>query len=111
VIAAALVEGTNQVQFDTVKVSVNYLVQMLRFTGKHGWFSDILSSTSDHAFDPNTPTPGLFVGEARRLIAEAAKLEHYARLARTAHRYDEARKAESEAAEHRTSARQMLTGE
>ncbi|RTL43200.1 MAG: hypothetical protein EKK48_09920 [Candidatus Melainabacteria bacterium] len=109
VIAAALMGGTTRVQFDSVTLSVNYLTQMLGFVGKHGWFSDLLSSTEDHAFDPNHPTPGGFVGEAQRLQKEAASLEQYARQARIAHRDDEAKQAESQAAELRATARRLLT--
>lgn len=110
-IGQALIQGANRVQFGSVAVSVNYLTQMLAFVGKHGWFSDLLSSTADHNFDPNHPTPGGFVGEARRLQAEAADLERYARLARTAHREDEAKPAEENAAQLRATARRMLTEE
>lgn len=109
IVATALIEGTTKIQFDSVTLSVNYLTQMLGFTGKHGWFTDVLSTTEDHAFDPNHPTPGYFVGEARRLQGEAATLEQYARLARSAFRTDEAVEAESQATAHRTTARRMLT--
>jgi len=109
IVATALMEGTTKIQFDNVTVSVNYLTQMLGFVGKNGWFTDVLSTTEDHAFDPNHPTPGYFVGEARRLQGEAATLEQYARLARSAYRTDEAVEAESQAAQHRATARRMLT--
>ncbi len=109
IVATALIEGTTKIQFDGVLLSVNYLTQMLGFAGKHGWFIDVLSTTEDHAFDPNHPTPGYFVGEARRLQGEAAKLEQYARLARSAFRTDEAVEAESQARELRATAGRMLT--
>jgi|LakMenEpi03Aug12_release.lakeMendotaPanAssembly.Ray.scaffolds.fasta_scaffold853487_1 hypothetical protein len=109
IIAASLMGGVNKVQFNTVTLSVNYLTQMLGFVGKHGWFIDVLSSTSDHAFDPNNPTPGFFVGEARSLVSKASELEAYALLARAAYHFDDADQAQSQAAEHRTTARRLLT--
>jgi hypothetical protein len=109
VVATALMEGATKIQFQTVALSVNYLVQMLGFTGKHGWFTDVLSSTQDHAFDPNHPTPGFFIGEARKLQDEAAELEKYARLARSAYRFDEASESEARATELRATVRRLLT--
>ncbi len=109
IIATALIDGATKVHFDSVTVSVNYLVQMLGFVGKNGWFYDVLSSTEDHAFDPNHPTPGYFVGEAQQLQEQAAELEKYARLARSAHRTDEAKDADSRATQLRATARRMLT--
>jgi hypothetical protein len=108
VIATALMQGATKIQFETVAVSVNYLVQMLGFTGKHGWFTDVLSSTEDHAFDPNHPTPGFFIGEARKLQDEAAELEKWARLQRASYRFDSADETEASARELRVSARRLL---
>lgn len=97
VVATALMNGTNLVQFDTVSVTVNYLVEMLRIVGKEGKFYDCLSTTHDHAFNNNTPTPGPAWMEARLLLAEARELENYARLACVANYHDEAEAAESNA--------------
>lgn len=109
IIASALINGTTRVQFDRVVLSVNYLTQMLGFVGKHGWFSDLLSHTSDHRFDGNQPTPGLSFGEAHQLLKEASSLDQYARQARVANQVDEAKTAEQQAAEHRSTAKRLLT--
>lgn len=111
IVAKALIGGAAKIQFDTVTVSVNYIVQMLGFTGKNGWFTDLLSSTTDHAFDANHPTPGYFVGQARELQSQASELEQYARLARSAYRSEEAGEAETQATQLRSQARRLLTQE
>lgn len=109
IVAEALMQGLTKIQFDSVTLTVNYIVQMLRFAGKHGWFTDLLSSTADHKFDSNQPTPGYCVGQAKQLLAEAAELEQYALLARGAYRFDEADEAEKNASELRRNAREKLT--
>lgn len=51
-------------------VTVNYLVNMLRYVGKTGEYYDGLEG-EDHDFDHNTPTPGSYWGELRDLRARA----------------------------------------
>lgn len=107
IIARACINNCTSVRFERCQVTVNYLVQMLRFVGKYGWFFDCLDTTSDHAFDPNVPTPGGKVGEARRLEAEAAEMSDEARLYRAAYRLDEAGSIEAEARGKRNTARRL----
>jgi hypothetical protein len=106
-VAKALSNGVTTIRFDNVTVTVNYLVEMLRFTGKNGWFYDCLSTTEDHAFDNNAPTPGAAWNEARELAAEARQQEDYARKARFVHLDDEANTAESFARDCRRRARRL----
>ncbi len=73
-IAAALVNGEQFVDFNYCCVTVNYLIEMLRFTGKNGWFYDVLDHTQDHRFNPNSPTPGGYWGEAQSLSEQARAL-------------------------------------
>lgn len=73
-IADALVNGVEDVDFHYCSVTVNYLVEMLRFTGANGWFWDCLDHTGDHRFDRNTPTPGTRFGEVEEMRAEARDL-------------------------------------
>jgi type IV pilus biogenesis protein CpaD/CtpE len=64
-ISAALMRGEEFVEVRTTAsdnhtictVTVNYLVQMLRITGKVGSFIDQLDHTREHNFNPNVPTP------------------------------------------------------
>lgn len=107
VIARALLNNCSVVQFERCQVTVNYLVQMVRFVGKYGWFYDCLDNTADHDFDANVPTPGGYVGEARELEAEAAELKHEAMLYRAAWRYDEAATIEARANGKRNVARRL----
>jgi hypothetical protein len=82
------------VQFSGCCVSVNYLVQMLRYTRKNGKFWDLLQNTADHDFDSNRPTPGGYVGEIGTLRAQIKELQTYANGARMAHMSDEVAKTE-----------------
>lgn len=66
-----------------VDVSVSYINQMLAFVAEHGWFWDELPDNnhrraSDHAFDPDQITPGLFWAQAQRLLSAAQELESFA---------------------------------
>lgn len=58
----------------TTAVSVEYVQEMLRFVGQHGWFWDSLSADADHVFDNQRPTPGCNWGQAKALFDEAARL-------------------------------------
>lgn len=93
IIGEALVFG-EYVQFDTCCVTVNYLVEMLRFNAKNGGFCDFLDNTPDHRFDNNRPTPGGYVGEIRKLRAQIKELDNYARGARMAYLSDEVEQTE-----------------
>lgn len=81
-VANALVQGASYIDFDAkprlsferydrddkCALSVNYVQQMLRFVGEHGWFWDCLDTTIDHAFDNTSPTPGTRWEEAQTLF-------------------------------------------
>src|SRR5262249_46140062 len=41
-----------------VHVMTNYIINMLRFVGDYGVFSDWWDDSRDHKFDWNNPTPG-----------------------------------------------------
>jgi hypothetical protein len=81
VIANSLVFGTDHslrgeyVELGGVTVTVNYLTEMLRWTGKYGWFYDITDNTSDHDFDTNQITPGSKWGEYQEFLELARKAE------------------------------------
>lgn len=84
-VANALVQGADYIDFDAKPrlsferrdrddkraLSVNYVQQMLRFVGEHGWFWDCLDTTGDHAFDNTSPTPGTRWAEAQELFVQA----------------------------------------
>ena len=42
--------------------TVNFLVEMLRYTGRNGRFFNVLDDTMDRNFDPNVPTPTEYPG-------------------------------------------------
>lgn len=68
-------------------VTANYLTEMLRYVGRHGWFWDCLENTSDHRFDYNKPTPGGHWGESQEMLVLARELFSRARrLRRTGNR-------------------------
>ena len=100
--------GIARISFERITVSVHYLQSMLRFKGKRGWFVDYLDNSSDHDFDPSTPTPGLRWSEGHELRRIASELEGYARLARVANQHEEAAKTEEEASSLRALALEML---
>jgi hypothetical protein len=56
-------------------LSVNYLTEMLRYTGRNGRFFDVLDDTLDHRYSDNHPTPGVYWGRAQELRAQADKLD------------------------------------
>lgn len=66
-IVNSLLQGSEMTDLD---VTVGYLVEMLRYTGKAGEFYDGLEG-GDHEFDSNTPTPGAYWAEVRDLRARA----------------------------------------
>lgn len=87
-LAHGLMSGTDSVQLYfvhhdistrrswSVVVKTSYVVQMLEFVGRHGWFWDEVEEhasrrESDHAFDPERITPGLYWGEVKSLLAAA----------------------------------------
>jgi hypothetical protein len=95
VISESLMSGNEYVELGGVTVTVNYLTEMLRWTGKFGWFYDITDNTSDHRFDTNQITPGHNWGE----------YQEYLELARTAERKaNDKRRSTRTAAELRQSA-------
>jgi len=104
-IAFAMANDITSISFRNCTVTVNYLVKMLQFKGRHGWFIDVLDDTADHKFDANSPTPGFHVGEAKQLVTRAAEIEAEARLYRAAWRLDEAQAKEAEAGALRQTAR------
>ncbi len=106
-IAFALANDISVVSFRDCSVTINYLVKMLQFKGKHGWFFDVLDHTMDHDFDGNVPTPGFHVGAAKSFVTQAKELETMARLLRAAWRLDEAKSHEDEATELRAMARAL----
>lgn len=57
IIALSLMQGREWVTIGGITVTVNYLVQMLRQTGKAGRFVDFLFDTPEGRFNPNQPTP------------------------------------------------------
>ncbi len=109
-IAFALGNGIDWIQFDRVNISVVYLIEALSFKGAYGWFIDYMVNNDDHAFNPVFPTPGGSFGKGQELNKQAESLEDYARLARVAHRTDEADQTEAQAEDLRQQAREMLYG-
>lgn len=83
-IALALSEGKEWVSFEgSFKVTVNYLLEALRFRAKYGWFYDSTDlGTGDHKFDPNRVTPGSHWARVQELRAEIRMKDEAARLAR-----------------------------
>jgi hypothetical protein len=72
-IVNALLQGTEVADHGwrpRESVTVGYLVDMLRYTGKAGEFYDDLEG-GDHDFDRNTPTPGVYWDEVRDMRARA----------------------------------------
>jgi hypothetical protein len=67
--------GGEYVEVGGVTVTVNYLTEMLRWTGKYGWFYDITDNTSDHDFDTNQITPGHNWGEYNEYLDAAHTFE------------------------------------
>lgn len=60
--------GREVVDFLFVRVTVQYLHQMLDFVDEHGWFWDNFDiATGDHDFDWNRITPGRAWGDAQEL--------------------------------------------
>ena len=82
-VVTALLDGTEDTSISVDKwgraITVNYLLQMLRHTGKTGRFFDCLDRTEDHDFNPNSPTPGGEWGYAARLRAQARTMDVMAR--------------------------------
>lgn len=80
-IVRTLLQGSEIPEFGWGKgtVTVNYLVNALRYVGRSGQFYDVLDNTSDHDFDPNTPTPGGDWGEVHALRVQAREAEYEAR--------------------------------
>jgi hypothetical protein len=78
-IVNALLEGREESEFPyRNSVTVQYLVEMLRYTGRTGEFYDDLEG-GDHDFDGNTPTPGAYWAEVRDLRARARAAAFQAR--------------------------------
>jgi len=75
VISESLMSGVEYVELGGCTVTVNYLTEMLRWTGKYGWFFDVTDNTSDHDFDTNQITPGTKWGEYQEFLALARKAE------------------------------------
>jgi hypothetical protein len=72
-IVNALLQGTELADIGwrpRETVTVGYLVDMLRHTGKTGEFYDDLEG-GDHDFDRNTPTPGAYWAEVKDMRARA----------------------------------------
>ncbi len=85
-IAAALTQGEETVQFADLKLSVNYLVEMLRFKGRYGWFYDATDiGVGDHDFDPNRITPSAHWKEIQNLKRKKRELTEQIRMARGLH--------------------------
>lgn len=78
-IANSLHQGEELVEVGGgVKVTVNYLLEMLRFRSKYGWFydaTDICLSGQDHDFDPNHITPTARWGEVQGLKAAIRRVQ------------------------------------
>ncbi|GEM_PF-3038795 len=110
-IANALSNGQEFVEFNCLTVSVNYLLEMLRFVGKHGWFCDRFDlCVEDHEFDRNRITPGANWAEVQRLRSEVRELTKHVRLARAAHYESDAVRLEGEIREKRGRIRELLSG-
>jgi hypothetical protein len=85
-IACALSRGEEAVQFEDLTVSVNYLVEMLRFKGRYGWFYDAIDlGVGDHEFDPNRITPSSHWQEVQELRRKKRELTAQVRVARGLH--------------------------
>lgn len=85
-IARAIMGGQKFVSFacrhTSFKVTPTYLLEMMQFSKREGWFLEHLYDISDHKFDPNEPTPGYAWGEARAYRQRARKLAVDARKSR-----------------------------
>src|SRR6185369_17026862 len=68
VISESLMSGAEYVELGGITVTVNYLTEMLRWTGRYGWFFDVTDNTSDHDFDTNQITPGTKWGEYQEYL-------------------------------------------